>query len=320
MQKLLQLLQDGEFHSGESLGRAIGLSRAGVWKRLQGLEAELGITIFRVRGRGYRLSSPLSLLRTDELGEGLAPYGWKAVLTESVSSTNAEALRLLSTGASGPLLVVAEKQSSGRGRRGRVWVSPYGANLYYSLGLQLDGGVYPLEGLSLTIGLAVRRALVEFGCETVGLKWPNDLLLDGRKIAGILIELAGDPSSICQVVIGIGINVNMTGAIADIDQPWASLQGHTGRLVDRTALALRLSHWLQRYLELHRENGFSGLRQEWEACHLWQGAEASLLAGPQRIDGVVLGVDQQGALRMQVAGEERHFSGGELSLRLRDDS
>lgn len=320
MQKLLQLLQDGEFHSGESLGRAVGLSRAGVWKRLQGLEAELGIEIFRVRGRGYRLSSPISLLRGEQLCEVLAPYGWSLVLAETVGSTNAEALRLLGAGTPGPLLVVAEKQSQGRGRRGRIWVSPYGANLYYSLGLQLDGAIYPIEGLSLTVGLAVRRMLFEFGCETVGLKWPNDLLLDSRKIAGILIELAGDPSGICQVVIGIGINVNMKGSVEGIDQPWTTLQEHTGQLVDRTILALRLSHWLHHYLEWHRKDSFAGLRQEWEACHLWQGAEVSLLAGLQRIDGVVLGVDRQGALRMQVAGEERHFSGGELSLRLRDDS
>ena len=103
MQKLLQLLQDGEFHSGESLGRAIGLSRAGVWKRLQGLEAEFGVAIFRVRGRGYRLSSPISLLRAGDLSESLAPYGWEVVLAESVGSTNAEALRLLSAGADAPL-------------------------------------------------------------------------------------------------------------------------------------------------------------------------------------------------------------------------
>jgi BirA family biotin operon repressor/biotin-[acetyl-CoA-carboxylase] ligase len=175
--------------------------------------------------------------------------------------------------------------------------------------------------LSLSVGLAVLRTLQEVGCASVGLKWPNDLLASGRKIAGVLLELAGDPAGACQVVIGIGINVNMLpSSSTPIDQPWTSLREQLGCLVGRTELVLILGRWLRHYLDLHGRDGFAALREEWEMGHLWQGREVSLLAGPQRIDGRVLGVDRVGALRLDIAGQERQFSGGELSLRLRDDS
>ena len=321
MREVLQLLRDGEFHSGEALGALLGVSRAAVWKRLEHLEAELGLVIHRVRGRGYRLASPLSLLDREAIVSASRDAGWNALVFDSLDSTNAEVLRRLAAGEAAPLLVLAERQESGRGRRGRAWVSPYAENLYYSLGLRLEGGVFSLDGLSLSVGLAVLRSLHEFGVTDAGLKWPNDLLVAGRKIAGVLLELSGDPASACQVVIGIGVNVNMLpGPGVAIDQPWTSLRERCGRLVGRTELALALGWWLRHYLRRHERDGFAVLREEWESCHLWQGREVSLLAGPQCIDGVVLGVDHQGALRLDVAGRERQFSGGELSLRLRDDS
>jgi BirA family biotin operon repressor/biotin-[acetyl-CoA-carboxylase] ligase len=321
MREVLRLLQDGQFHSGESIGALLGVSRAAVWKRLQHLEAALGLEVHRVRGRGYRLASPISLLDEGAILTASRDVGWKAHVAETIDSTNAEALRRLAASAEAPLLVVAEKQESGRGRRGRAWVSPFGENLYYSLGLRLEGSTFPLDGLSLSVGLAVLRTLQEVGCVGAGLKWPNDLLVSGRKIAGVLLELAGDPAGACQVVIGIGINVNMLpGSSVPIDQPWTSLREQLGCLVDRTELALILGRYLRHYLDMHGRGGFVALREEWEIGHLWQGKEVSLLAGPQRIDGVVLGVDRVGALRLDVAGLERQFSGGELSLRLRDDS
>lgn len=321
MREVLQLLRDGEFHSGEALGALLGVSRAAVWKRLEHLEAELGLVIHRVRGRGYRLASPLSLLDREAIVSASRDAGWSALVFESLDSTNAEVLRRLAAGEAAPLLVLAERQESGRGRRGRAWVSPYAENLYYSLGLRLEGGVFSLDGLSLSVGLAVLRSLHESGVADAGLKWPNDLLVAGRKIAGVLLELSGDPAGACQVVMGIGVNVNMLpGPGVAIDQPWTSLRERCGRLVGRTELALALGRWLRHYLGRHERGGFAVLREEWESCHLWQGREVSLLAGPQRIDGVVLGVDHQGALRLDVAGRERQFSGGELSLRLRDDS
>lgn len=179
-----------------------------------------------------------------------------------------------------------------------------------------QGGARELEGLSLVVGLAVLRALESLGVRDAGLKWPNDLLQGGKKIAGILLELSGDPADLCHVVIGIGINVNMKTA-TDIGQPWTSLREALGELVDRSRLLSALNRQLADYLDRHSREGFAASREEWESCNLWQGAQVILSTALSSIEGRVLGVDSRGALRLEVDGVEQGFSGGELSLRLR---
>jgi len=173
--------------------------------------------------------------------------------------------------------------------------------------------------LSLVVGLAVMRTLQGFGVKDVGLKWPNDVLVRGQKITGILLELVGDPADVCHVVLGIGINVNMQ-ANDQVDQEWTSMRREAGVTIDRNRLVAMLSQQLQHELARHRRYGFAAFQEEWEQAHLWQGRKVSLIAGSTRVDGVVLGVDGQGGLRLEVDGVEKSFSGGELSLRLRDDS
>ncbi len=319
MLTLLRLLADGGFHSGQVLGDVLGVSRSAVWKQLQQLESELGLEVHKVRGRGYRLASPVSLHdRQSIIGSGLPP-GWSVTVLESVDSTNAEAARLISTDTALPALVVAERQTVGRGRRGRKWVSPFGENLYFSLLLRIDGGMRQLEGLSLLVGLAVVDVLHEMGIKGAGLKWPNDVLVGRRKLAGILLELMGDPADVCHVVIGVGININMQVA-AEVDQSWTSLRLETGRICDRNEMAARLARTLEAYLLRHQQQGFSVFQSAWERNHLWQGREVSLLSGSDSVQGRVLGIDALGALRLEVDGVEKSFSGGELSLRLRDDT
>lgn len=319
MLTLLKLLKDGRFHSGEALGAALGVSRSAVWKQLQHLEAELGLPIHKVRGRGYQLAAPLILLSADEIARHVPVPAWPVHISDSIDSTNAEALRLIESGRTAPFLVLSEQQTAGRGRRGRKWVSPFAQNVYYSLVMRIEGGMRQLEGLSLVVGLAVMQALRDAGVRGAGLKWPNDVLVGQKKIAGILLELVGDPADVCHVVIGIGINVNMQKA-DEVDQQWSSVQLESGSAVDRNYLVARLGVQLQAYLERHQASGFSAIQGEWEQSHLWQGRPVSLIAGVNRIDGVVLGVDGQGALRLSVDGVENVYSGGELSLRLRDDS
>ncbi|MGL6000180.1 MAG: bifunctional biotin--[acetyl-CoA-carboxylase] ligase/biotin operon repressor BirA [Pseudomonas proteolytica] len=319
MLTLLTLLKDGRFHSGEALGAALGVSRSAVWKQLQHLEVELDLTIHKVRGRGYQLASPLVLLNADEITLSSSICAGSIFISDTIDSTNAEALRLIDAGQAAPFLVLSERQTAGRGRRGRKWVSPFAQNLYYSLVLRIDGGMRQLEGLSLVVGLAVMQALRDVGVHGSGLKWPNDVLVGSKKVAGILLELVGDPADVCHVVLGIGINANMQSA-AEVDQQWTSIQLETGRSVDRNHLVAHLSQALQAYLERHRDSGFSVIRDEWEQNHLWQGKAVSLIAGVNQVDGIVLGIDDQGALRLDVNGVEKTYSGGELSLRLRDDS
>ncbi|QRY81121.1 bifunctional biotin--[acetyl-CoA-carboxylase] ligase/biotin operon repressor BirA [Pseudomonas sp. PDNC002] len=314
MQTLLNLLSDGRFHSGEELGALLGVSRSAVWKRLEGFEREYGIAVQRVRGRGYRLEEPLSIIapRVDS-----GP--WPLDVLFSIDSTNAEVLRRFSSGAVAPFAVLGERQTAGRGRRGRQWESPFGANLYYTLGITVRGGAQELEGLSLVVGLAVARAIRSLGVNGVGLKWPNDILVDGKKIAGILLELTGDPADICSVAIGVGINVNMRKADS-IDQPWTSLREALGALVSRNKLLDALEFELAFVLSRHREHGFAASRAEWESLHLWQGRQVALSTASNNIVGRALGIDERGALRLLVDGKEQSYSGGELSLRLSDDS
>lgn len=319
MLTLLKLLKDGRFHSGQALGVALGVSRSAVWKQLQHLEADLGLSIHKVRGRGYQLAAPLTLLDPVEIREQAPSCDWPILVFDSIDSTNAEALRTIERGQAAPFLVLAERQTAGRGRRGRKWASPFAENIYYSLVLRIEGGMRQLEGLSLVVGLAVMQALRELGISGAGLKWPNDVLVGQKKIAGILLELVGDPADVCHVVLGVGINVNMQ-ITEEIDQQWTSMRLESGKVFDRNHLVGELGAMLQAYLCRHQVDGFSAIQAEWEQNHLWQGRAVSLIAGVNHIEGEVLGIDSQGALRLKVNGVEKVFSGGELSLRLRDDS
>lgn len=319
MLTLLKLLKDGRFHSGQALGVALGVSRSAVWKQLQHLEAELGLSIHKVRGRGYQLAAPLTLLDPVEIRELAPSCDWPILVFDSIDSTNAEALRAIERGQAAPFLVLAERQTAGRGRRGRKWASPFAENIYYSLVLRIEGGMRQLEGLSLVVGLAVMQALRELGISGAGLKWPNDVLVGQKKIAGILLELVGDPADVCHVVLGVGINVNMQ-ITNEVDQQWTSMRLESGKVFDRNHLVGELGAMLQAYLCRHQVDGFSAIQAEWEQNHLWQGRAVSLIAGVNHIEGEVLGIDSQGALRLKVGGVEKVFSGGELSLRLRDDS
>lgn len=316
MQMLLKLLKDGEFHSGEALGAVLGVSRSAVWKKLQQLEAETGLEIHKVRGRGYRLADPLFLLNAQWIEESQAGSDWAVRVYDSIDSTNAQAMRLIDGGEPLPLLVLAERQTAGRGRRGRKWVSPFAENLYYSLAMRIDGGMRRLEGLSLLVGLAVVKMLREMGIKGAGLKWPNDILVGGRKLAGVLLELTGDPADVCHVVIGIGINVNMR-ASDEVDQSWTSMLLESGEVMDRNQVVARLNKELSAYLTAHREAGFGAFQAEWEANHLWQDRHVTLLAGSSAVEGLVVGIDAVGALRLKVGDQVESYSGGELSLRLR---
>src|SRR5690606_177923 len=197
----------------------------------------------------------------------------------------------LSSGVNAPFVVLAEAQTNGRGRRGRAWLSPPALNLYYTLALTISGGPQRLSGLSLVVGLAVMHGLRQMGVAGAGVKWPNDIYVGGKKIAGILLELTGDPADVCHVVIGIGINVNMPADAVEIEQAWTSMRAENGALLDRSELVRVLSRSLHLYLERHAEAGFGGLRAEWEDNNIWRNQHCCLSSGSQQVKGVVLGVD-----------------------------
>ena len=318
MLELLRILSDGEFHSGAEIGRTLGLTRAAVWKRMQNLQARTGHGVESLPGKGYRLEREIDLLDASRLQE-LAGSECNLLLLDSIDSTNEHAKRLVREG-SIVQLVVAEEQTSGKGRRGRAWQSPYGSNLYLSLIWPVTEGMRQLEGLSLAVGLAVLRTIEAAGVADAGLKWPNDVLVGKQKIAGILLELMGDLTDRSYVVIGIGINVNMYKPVEVIDQPWTSIGQQMGGIACRHGLFEKLYANLQDVLDVQLGSGFGSLRKEWEARHLWQNKKVCLSSAASSVCGVVTGINERGELGIQSTEGLHYFAGGELSLRLADDS
>lgn len=311
---LIHLLADGQCHSGESIGRCLGVSRAAVWKRIQRLDA-LGLQVESVRGAGYRLSEPLDLLDAASIERELHRGGVANVhVLDGVDSTNAF---LLSREVLGVSACIAEYQSAGRGRRGRQWVSPYGSNLYFSIGLEVSEGVAALEGLSLAVGVVLRSALDALNFEGVQLKWPNDLLLDGKKLGGVLVEVGGDLSGPCSIVVGVGINVAMSASALTekIDQPWAELRCKEQGL-SRTHLAQTLILKLVEALKYFPEQKFAFYRHAWLKCAAYMHEKVSVVAGRNRAEGKLVGVTDTGALQLRLDnGDLASFVGGEVSLR-----
>ena len=303
--ELIQALADGEFHSGEALGGALGISRAAVWKRIEQLAA-VGVDVERVRGRGYRVPGGVSLLEAPRLQKRLARPMSVDVL-QSTDSTNAEALRRLAVNSPVPFAVFAEYQSAGRGRRGRSWASPYAGNIYLSVGWRFAVGAPRLEGLSLAVGVVVAEALSANGLKgRVALKWPNDIWVDGRKIGGVLIELSGDLEDACAAVVGIGINGRLGSAAAQsIDQPWTDMYTELGKVPDRSALAADLLQRLYDMMAGFPASGFGAWLQRWMALDALAGQSVQVTTAAGAVSGRATGVD----------GEEMLFHGGEASLR-----
>lgn len=319
---LLKALADGEFHSGERLGRQLSVSRAAVWKQIESLR-ELGLDIHSVSGRGYRLPGGLDLLDAGRLGDAMGAarslFGAQFSVRFSVDSTNLEAMRAVQQGVE-RCVIVAEHQSNGRGRRGRQWVSPFGHNIYLSMVWPFQGGVAALEGLSLTCALAVDKVLSDAGLEGVQLKWPNDVLCDGRKLAGILLEVQGDMSDVCRVVIGIGLNTDMPVAAATaIDQPYSDLTTVTGKRVDRSVIAGRLIGQLVENMDCFEREGFAAFQAQWMARDMYIGHEVEVRTGRKCISGVVRGVDAGGRLQLEALEEGGlvTVAGGEVFPSLR---
>lgn len=318
--RLIELLADGDFHSGETLGERLSMTRTAVWKQVRQLE-KLGLDVHAVRGRGYRLPYRLELLDRDRIQSQLSPVVLRRLhrldLFHDIDSTSDYLKRecVPMPGGRGHACL-AEWQHAGRGRRGRRWVSPYGSNLYLSLAWGFEGGLENLSGLSLAAAVAVLRALRKAGIEGAGLKWPNDILLGGGKLAGILLDMAGEASGPVTVVVGVGVNVHMPGpAGVDIDQPWSDLSQYADSL-SRNRLAALLLDELVGAMEEFSEHGLPGFLDEWQQHDLINGQEIRLHVGDRVLHGLACGVDAQGALIMRDASGVRRYHAGEVSVRL----
>ena len=208
-----------------------------------------------------------------------------------------------------------EQQRAGRGRRGRTWISPFGGNLYLSLLWRFSSGAAQIAGLSLAIAVAVSRALHEVGLGTAGVKWPNDIVISGRKLAGILLEMAGEASGPCLVVIGVGLNMKSDPTMATIDQPWTDLRTELGKSVGRNDLAARLINYMMDAAVKFERDGLVPFLDEWREMDVFEGKDVELHLPGKQIRGVARGVDETGALLLAQGGEVQRYQSGEVSMR-----
>jgi BirA family biotin operon repressor/biotin-[acetyl-CoA-carboxylase] ligase len=316
--QLVEWLADGRFQSGEQLGQRLGVSRAAVWKQVRDLE-RMGLLVQAVRGKGYRLAQPLELLDLNAIRAQLSPRARESLaaieLFHELDSTN-EYLRQRASGPSGTVCL-AERQTRGKGRRGRHWVSPYGANLYLSMLWRFDRGVTSLGGLSLVAGIALVRALRELGITDAGLKWPNDVYLGNAKLAGILIEIAGEAAGPCSAVIGLGVNVAMPESSGtQIDQSWTDLARACPEPVSRNQLAGRVIEQLLLAVTEFTRAGLRPFLDEWQAHDLSYGQPVEVRLAEGAVCGTGAGIDDDGTFLLETPDGVRRFTSGEVSLRI----
>jgi len=304
--------------SGDVLAQEAGLTRAAMWKRVEALR-EAGVEIDAQPGRGYALRHVPELLEVDALLDAMPAHVRAGIasldIAWSLDSTNSELLRRESP-AHGVAVLLAERQTGGRGRRGKSWASPLAAHLYLSVSRQFGGGLARLGGLSLVAGVAAAEALQACGYAGVRLKWPNDLLLEGRKLGGLLVEGGGEHAGPVRAVIGLGLNVRMPASAAvAIDQPWIDLQQVSASTPSRNRIAAAVLSQLVPALDQFDLEGLAPFRARYAALDALEGQGVAVHLGGETLEGTALGLAEDGALRVRIDGGERVFHAGEVSVR-----
>ena len=318
--ELVKLLSDAAFHSGTDLGKKLGITRAAVCKNIRRL-TQSGLDVHRVTGRGYKLDAPLTPLNRSRilkhLGSAAADFRDRLLLLDETDSTNRHLAELIAHAKSmNGMACLAEAQSGGRGRRGRAWVATPYHNLMFSMAWRFPGGPGLVSGLSLAAGLAVLQALDEYGVDGAGLKWPNDVLWDGRKLAGLLADVQGESAGPTQVILGVGVNGYIGREDAErIDQPWVDLRNILGETADRNRLAALVMRHLRNMFQVFSEKGFAPFREAWSSRHLYHGRRVRLIQGDREFSGTAEGIDETGGLIIRHARNRQVFHSGEVSLR-----
>ncbi|MEX2149003.1 MAG: biotin--[acetyl-CoA-carboxylase] ligase [Steroidobacteraceae bacterium] len=318
---LLRLLGDGELHSGEELATALAVSRAAVWKQLRQL-SEWGIDCTAERGRGYCLAQPLDLLSADAIRRELPQIAANRLrnldVHEALASTSDALLAVGDLPAGRFDACLAEFQTAGRGRRGRRWLAPFGAGLCLSVNWTFRDAPAALGALSLAAGVAVLRALASLGVAGARLKWPNDVVHEGGKLGGILIDLRGEAAGPAYVVVGVGLNVRLPGEMLEalraegieaVDLATLGVAPRRGR-----AAALLIGE-LAIALEEFDTRGFAAFADEWRGADALAGRPVCVLQGRESQEGVARGVDPDGALLLDTGGVRRRILSGEVSVR-----
>ena len=315
----LRALADGRFHSGEEMARSFSRSRATLSEALK-RAPEMGIELFSVPGKGYRVAEPIEFLDAAAISSELARHDKRLRLeiVDEIESTSTRVLQLAAAGASSGTCIAAEWQSLGRGRRGRTWISRLGGSLTFSMLWRFERGAGHLGGLSLAVGEAVARALSECGVARVQVKWPNDVVVDLRKLAGLLVETSGEIQGPSVAVIGVGVNYRLSERVLDrIDQPVTDVWQCAEVAPSRSDLLARMLMTLAASLDAFDRSGFSASRDAWRALHAYQGRRVRVTPGRDApFDAEVTDVGPDGALLVSTPdGRTIALASAEITLR-----
>jgi len=314
---LLKTLQDGEFHSGEHLATTFELSRSAISNHVKAL-CELGLEIFSVKGRGYKLANPIELLSHSQIGDYLCASNknkTSLIQVENIVTSTNDIVKAQMLEIESGFCCLAEAQSAGRGRRGRTWVSPYASSLYFSMLWRFSSGYQAMAGLSLMIGVIVNDTLLELGVGQCQLKWPNDIYFNNRKLAGILIEVEGQVGASASAIIGIGLNIRLPNDVKGIDQAFTDLHTISQQLIGRNKFAAKLIENLWEALPLFENEGMKPFISRWQQADLYNNKEIKLLSGKNVTVGIGRGIDETGALLLEIDRKIQAFHGGEISVR-----
>lgn len=316
---LLKLLRGAGVVSGELLSRELGVSRTAIWKQIAGLRSA-GYRIDAIPSQGYCLATEPDLLHESCLRDALGSsclIGRRIVCCGETGSTNADAFLLAEQGAEDGTVLLAERQLAGKGRLGRRWESPAGVNLYCSVVLRPELPPYEAPQLTFLSAVAVARAIkITTGLQPA-IKWPNDLLMNGRKVAGLLNEMNAETDRVGFVILGIGVNLNMRADQfpPDLRTPATSLMLETGFPIARQTFAVHLLHELdQEYCRFQLE-GFGPVREEWASyCNAF-GREVQVDVGAHLLQGPFMGIDHDGALLMKLSdGRVERILSGDVTV------
>lgn len=315
--EIVKTLADGKFHSGQQLGEQLGVSRAAICKAVHQCAA-LGLDVHAVSGKGYCLRQPMELLEHERIQQSLARQTQALIrqldVLPSVDSTNQYLLSSARSLSSQAEVCVAEHQTQGRGRRGRSWQSPYGVNIYLSVRWRYNSGPASLSGLSLALGVVLVQALEQHGAQGLSLKWPNDVLLQQHKVAGVLLDVVGEADGPCTLVAGVGINLGLqTPQASEIEQPWANVS--FSRTVSRNALVGSILDGMLPCLQQFTETGLAPYLSTWQQYDAYRDQAVTLINADRQTCGIARGISENGALRIEIDGVERNIMAGEVSLR-----
>jgi BirA family biotin operon repressor/biotin-[acetyl-CoA-carboxylase] ligase len=322
-QSLLGLLADGALHSGSELALSLDVTRTAVWKHVKQLES-LGLEVGASRGKGYQLAAPLELLDRARIESALdAETQEKLNSLELLWTTASTSNYLLDEVAAEPVKLqacLAEYQTGGRGRRGRPWLSPAGHGLCMSVARQFDAAPVSLSCLGLAVGVGILRAVRTCGAHAAQLKWPNDVVVEDRKLAGVLIDVRGETTGPLRVVAGVGVNYLLNNATVDAIAasggicPTSLSQCVADKLPGRNYASAVLVSEVCKALEQFAEEGFAAFADEWRNADYLHGREISV-SGDQQIDGTAQGIADDGRLCIQSGGHKHYVMTGDVSVR-----